>query len=82
MTIEIPIYEYFQNINCYTISSGEFNIKISAGKETIKAYTWLGKYCLDKTEEKNASPEYPQSEDGYNEAVKWVNDEVKRYFPE
>lgn len=72
MRTVIPLYEYFENRNIFTGSTGRFNVKLAAGKESIKVYTWVGKFCLDKTPEFNEN-EFEQSEDGYNAALEWIS---------
>ena len=73
MKTTIPLYEYFENRNTFTGSYKSFNVKLVAGKENIKVYTWAGKFCLDKTSDFSEN-EFEQSEEGYNAALAWISE--------
>lgn len=74
--LDIPKYYYFSSGNDYSGSLGEFSYKIKNG-DSLKALTWHGKLCSDKTEIENEM-DFEKSESGFEEMIKWLEEKLEQ----
>ncbi|MDD7184072.1 MAG: hypothetical protein PUH54_00105 [Oscillospiraceae bacterium] len=72
---DIPKYYYFKSGNDYSGSKGDFSYKIITA-DTIKCLTWHGKLCSMKAEIENEK-EFENSEKGFAELIKWLEEMYK-----
>lgn len=70
-------FYYYECGNVFTGSLKNFNYKIVPDKEKITALIWHGMICSELAEiEKEKSFEF--NEEGFNEMVKWLEEEYKK----
>ncbi|MBC8611068.1 hypothetical protein [Massiliimalia timonensis] len=72
MVIEVPGYEYFEARNIFSGSKGDFNFKILPDGEVMRVKTWMGRFCLEKSEVWQEQ-EFPISKDGFELMRKWLD---------
>lgn len=70
-------FYFYQSGNSFTGSLDSFSYKIIPDKETLTAMIWHGMLCSDLAEIEQQK-EFPLSQEGFNDMVKWLEDTYQK----
>lgn len=73
--LDIPVFVYFKEKNPFVGCCKGFNFKISLWEEELKAETWQGQLCYDKSEILETQT-FPACEDGLNQLIAWLDSHI------
>lgn len=77
---DIPRVFYFESRNIFTGSRGSLNFRIVPEDDKMTAYIWHGFVCHELAE-MEASQEFPLSEEGHGEMLRWLEEQYRKPAP-
>ncbi len=69
-------FYFYQSGNSFTGSLGSFSYKIVPESDKLKAMTWHGMLCSELAEMEHEK-EFPFTQEGFDEMIKWLEDTYK-----
>ena len=70
-------FYFYQCGNIFTGSLNNFNYKIIPDKENLTVLVWHGRLCSDLAEIETKK-KYPLTQEGFDEMIKWLENEYKK----
>lgn len=77
---DIPNLLFFQSGNIYSGSRGKFNFKLIPKDGLLKAHSWQGLYCLEKTPEPVEKQEFPLDAEGRQAMIEWIEKQYTAFW--
>lgn len=71
-----PYYplQWYKNGNPVSGNAGQFNYKVQRAGDELKAFCWMGPWCMEKTKDV-AAASFPFGQEGIDQAQSWLKEQ-------